>query len=212
LQLSESATPRRVGAGIGIVAARCEVGTRSNYRPHELRDRVLFATPGWHAVARQAAPYFCFKDQYQMMTIRKVAVSGLVALVFLAGAGVVTAEESQPSGTVSIETRAVAIGVGVSWGDGVLSFHGEEHKFKVRGLSVLDVGVASASAAGEVYHLENAADFAGTFMAAEAGAAVGGGAGSQVMKNQNGVVMKLTSTKAGAQLKLAAEGIKVEMD
>jgi hypothetical protein len=31
------------------------------------------------------------------------------------------------------------------------------------------------------------------------------------MKNQNGVVMQLTSTKAGIKLKLAAEGMKIEM-
>jgi hypothetical protein len=147
-----------------------------------------------------------------MMSIRKIAVSGLAALVLLASAAVTAAEDVQPSGTVTIDTRAIAFGVGVSWGGGVLNFQGEEHDFKVRGLSVLDIGMSGVSAVGEVYHLDNVADFAGTYMAAEAGGAIGGGAGAQVLKNQNGVVMRLTSTKAGAQLKLAVEGVKVEME
>lgn len=121
------------------------------------------------------------------------------------------AEDTKPSGTVSIETKAVAVGVGFSWGEGVLKFQGKEYPFKIKGLSVVDLGISSISAQGEVYHLAKMSDFAGTFSAAEAGIAVGGGAGAQVMKNQNGVVMKLTSKKAGVQLKLAPEGLKVEM-
>jgi hypothetical protein len=147
-----------------------------------------------------------------MKVIPGIVVSAMMAMALLAMAGIVAAEDPKPSGTVSMETKAIAIGVGVSWGSGVLNLQGEEHTFKVRGLSVIDVGVSTASAVGEVYHLENVSDFAGTFTAAEAGIAVGGGAGAQVMKNQNGVVMRLTSAKAGVQLKLAPEGIRVELE
>ncbi len=133
-------------------------------------------------------------------------------IVLLSVVGTVAfAGEEKPSGTVSIETKAVAVGVGFSWGEGVLTFQGKEYPFKIKGLSVIDIGISSVSAHGDVYHLENIADFTGTFSAAEAGIAIGGGAGAQVMKNQNGVVMQLTSRKAGVQLKLAPEGLKVEM-
>ena len=134
----------------------------------------------------------------------------LIVLLSVIGSAAV-AEDEKPVGTVSIETKAVAVGVGFSWGDGVLNFQGKEHPFKIKGLSVVDLGISSISAEGDVYHLKSAADFSGTFSAAEAGIAVGGGTGAQVMKNQNGVVLKLTSKKAGVQLKLAAEGLKVEM-
>jgi len=134
----------------------------------------------------------------------------LVVLLSVIGT-VAGAEDAKPSGTVSIETKAVALGVGFSWGDGVLTFQGQEYKFKIKGLSVIDIGISSISAQGEVYHLSKIEDFPGTFAAAEAGVAVGGGAGAQTMKNQNGVVMKLTSKRAGLQLKLAPEGLKVEM-
>ena len=141
----------------------------------------------------------------------KCSVITLLALVFCVMGTVSQAAEAAPSGTVSIETKAVALGVGFSWGEGVLTFQGKEYPFKIKGLSVVDIGVSSVSAQGEVYHLTKIEDFVGTFSAAEAGVAVGGGVGAQAMKNQNGVVMKLTSRKAGVQLKLAPEGLKVEM-
>lgn len=146
-----------------------------------------------------------------MKNYLKCSVIALSALVFCVMGTVSQAEEVVPSGTVSIETKAVALGVGFSWGEGVLTFQGKEYPFKIKGLSVIDIGVSSVSAQGNVYHLTKVEDFTGTFSAAEAGIAVGGGAGAQAMKNQNGVVMEVTSKKAGIQLKLAPEGIKVEM-
>jgi hypothetical protein len=118
----------------------------------------------------------------------------------------------EPSGTVSIETKSVAIGIGFSWGEGVLNYKGKEYKFKVKGLSVVDVGVTSVSATGHVYHLDKIEDFTGTYTAAEAGIAIGGGVGAQAMENQNGVVMQLTSTKTGIKVKLAPEGLEVKME
>ena len=134
----------------------------------------------------------------------------MIVLLSVVGSAAV-AEDAKPVGTVSIETKAVAVAVGFSWGEGVLKFGGKEYPFKIKGLSVLDIGIFTISAEGDVYHLKNVSDFPGTFSAAEAGIAVGGGSGASIMKNQNGVVLKLKSKKAGVQLKLAAEGLKVEM-
>lgn len=131
-----------------------------------------------------------------------------MVLVFTSSA---MASDTTPSGTVTIESKSIALGVGVQWGDGVLTYEGKEYHFKVNGLSLIDIGVTSISAAGEVYHLNKIEDFTGTFMSAEAGIALGGGAGAVGMKNQNGVIMRLTSKKAGVKLKLAPEGIKVQM-
>jgi len=133
----------------------------------------------------------------------------MVTVLIFVSAGMASAEEA--SGTVSIETKSVAVGVGYAWGEGVLHFNGKDYPFKVKGLSVVDVGMSTISAAGNVYHLNDAKDFPGTFAAVEAGGALGGGAGTQAMKNQQGVVMELKSTKAGVKVKLAAEGLKVQM-
>ena len=130
------------------------------------------------------------------------------ALVCVAG---VAAAEDKPSGTVTIESKSVALGVGVSWGDGKLSYQGKTHAFSVKGLSVVDVGVAKVSARGSVYHLQKVEDFAGTFAAVQAGVAVGGGMSAVALRNQNGVVLELTSTQTGIKFTLAGEGIEVKL-
>jgi len=145
------------------------------------------------------------------MTSRK---QNLIALIILAVcvlfAGTVIAED-KPSGTIEISSKTIAIGIGVSWGHGTLKFEGKEYKFKVSGLSIVDLGIASVSAAGEVFNLKSVSDFAGTYSGGEAAAALAGGAGTATLKNQNGVKLKIKSKKQGVQLKLAPEGLKIKL-
>ena len=115
------------------------------------------------------------------------------------------------TGKVQIESTSIALGIGVTWGDGVLTYEGQEYHFSVDGLSVVDLGVSSVTATGEVYNLYNLSDFSGNYVAGQAGAAIGGGAAASRMKNQNGVVISLTPTQTGAKLTLAAEGVQINL-
>ncbi|HEX9408211.1 MAG TPA: EipA family protein [Methylomirabilota bacterium] len=134
----------------------------------------------------------------------------MVVAALVSVSGVATADD-KPSGTVTIESKSVALGVGVSWGDGKLNYKGKTHTFSVKGLSVLDLGVSKVSARGKVYHLNKVEDFSGTYAAAQAGAAVGGGMSVVALKNENGVVMELSSTQTGVKLTLAGEGIEIKL-
>ena len=141
--------------------------------------------------------------------MRRAWVLAMV-VAFVCVSGLATADE-KPDGTVSIESKSVALGVGVSWGDGKLRFKGKTHTFSIKGLSVLDLGIAKVSAQGKVYHLAKVEDFSGNYAAAEAGAAVGGGMGVITLKNQNGVVMELHSTQSGVKLTAAGEGLDIKL-
>ena len=134
----------------------------------------------------------------------------VVAAALVCVGGMAAADDT-PSGTVTIESKSVALGVGVSWGDGKLNYEGKIQSFSVRGLSVVDLGVSKVSARGKVFNLKQLTDFAGTYAAAQAGAAVGGGMSVVALRNQNGVVMELTSTQTGVKLTLAGEGIEVKL-
>ncbi len=116
-----------------------------------------------------------------------------------------------PGCKLTMESHSVALGFGVNWGHGTLKFKGKEYKFKVNGLSVVDLGVSNVSATGEVYHLRHLSDFAGTYNAASAGIDVGGGVGASYLENQHDVVIKITSKKQGVQFTLAAEGLRVKL-
>jgi hypothetical protein len=141
----------------------------------------------------------------------RARVMGVVVSSLLMMTALAVAQDGPPSGKVWIESTSVAVGIGVSWGDGKLTFQGKEHVFDVKGLSVIDLGVSKVTATGEVFNLKKVSDFSGNYVAGQAGATVGGGAGAVIMKNQNGVVLKLTSTSQGVQLTLAGAGVDIKL-
>jgi hypothetical protein len=116
-----------------------------------------------------------------------------------------------PSGTVRIESTSVAVGIGVSWGDGVLTYQGKDYKFSVDGLSVADVGISKVNATGKVYNLKKVQDLAGNYAAGGVGAAVGAGVAAQTMTNQNGVTIELTAVQTGVKFTFAAKGIDIKL-
>lgn len=141
----------------------------------------------------------------------RARVMGVVVSSLLMVTALAVAQDGPPSGKVWVESTSVAIGIGVSWGDGKLTFQGKDHIFNVKGLSVVDLGVSKVTANGEVFNLKKLSDFNGNYVAGTAGATVGGGAGAVIMKNQNGVVLKLTSTSQGVQLTLAGSGVDIKL-
>ena len=137
-----------------------------------------------------------------------VAVGSLVSLL----TGLALAQAKKPDATLSLTEGTVGVGIGFSWGKGKLSYKGKTYPVKVDGLSVGDVGIQQATAMGSVYNLKKLADFDGNYVAGGAGATAGGGMGITTMRNQNGVVIDLKSTTQGANLKLAAEGLKLAVE
>jgi hypothetical protein len=143
---------------------------------------------------------------------RSVIASMLVGSLIALLAGLAAGQAKKPDATLTLSEGSVAVGIGFSWGKGTLSYQGKTYPFKVQGLSVGEVGVARATATGNVFSLKKLADFNGNYAAGAAEGTVGGGAGISAMKNQNGVVIELKSTTQGASLKLAAEGVKLTLD
>jgi hypothetical protein len=139
--------------------------------------------------------------------LQLIAVVGLMSLV----GGFAGAQEKKADATLKLSEDDVAVGVGFSWGKGSLTYGGKTYPVKVEGLSVGEVGVSRAAAVGSVYNLKKLEDFNGNYTAAGTGGTIGGGAGVTAMKNQNGVVIEMKSTTQGASLKLAAEGIKLNV-
>jgi hypothetical protein len=148
-----------------------------------------------------------------MMSTKWILCSLAVAAMFL---GVVCAVGAQPQtpypiGTVTIESKQIAAGVGITWGDGTLKFGGKEYKFTVRGLDAGALGFSKVSAKGDVYNMKTVADFAGDYASAQAGAAVVKGPVGLMMRNAKGVVINLKATQTGVQLTLGASGISIKM-
>jgi hypothetical protein len=142
-------------------------------------------------------------------TISRIALFFLVTTV--ATAAVAAEKAATPSGKVTIQSTAIAAGVGVTWGDGKLSFKGKDYPFSIDGLTLVDWGFSRVNATGDVYNLDDVAKFGGTYLAAEAGLTLAGGVGGMVLRNQNGVVLHVRSTSQGARLQLGPSGLTIKL-
>jgi hypothetical protein len=123
-------------------------------------------------------------------------------------------EDRVPSGLITLNFKSVALGVGASWGDGVLSYQGKSYPVSISGLSVADVGISSFTGAGKVYDLNSPRNIAGTYAAGQATFAIAGGATAMSMKNENGVtivILKNEGQQSGTQLSIGPAGMKINL-
>jgi hypothetical protein len=138
------------------------------------------------------------------MALAVLAVAAFVAPVW--------AEDKMPDATLTLSEGTVAAGVGWSWGHGSLSYKGQTYKVKIDGLTVAEVGITKAMASGSVYNLKSIDDFDGVYAAAGAEGTAGKGAGVSSLRNSKGVVINLKSETKGANIKVAAEGLKLKIE
>jgi hypothetical protein len=148
-----------------------------------------------------------------MTSIRKILSFLILGLaIFSFGASAADAPK-KPSGTVSINETQFALIIGGTTGGGVLTYQGKQYPFKLSGMSLgANVGVSKLSASGEVYDLSDISKFSGTFTKLESSITLGGGVGGTILRNENGVIMRLSSTSQGLQLNLSASGVTVKLD
>jgi hypothetical protein len=119
---------------------------------------------------------------------------------------------SKPVGTIRFKEGSVAVGVGYSWGHGVLTYKGRQYPFKITGLTAGELGGEKIHARGSVYHLKKLSDFSGTYTSAGAGATAAGGFDVEAMRNSNGVEIKIVSTTKGADIRAAVEGVTITLE
>jgi hypothetical protein len=123
-------------------------------------------------------------------------------------------EERIPSGLVSLTFKSVAVGIGGTSGEGILSYQGKTYPFSMSGVSLVDIGVSTFEGGGQVYDLKNLNDFPGNYVAAQAAFAVRGGTGEVSMRNGRGVSIVLSSgagKEAGTRINLGPAGVTIKM-
>src|SRR5690242_6723362 len=114
-------------------------------------------------------------------------------------------------GTVTFSGGAVAIGIGFQWGNGTLTYRGQQYPFRMDGLSVVDVGVTRVTGSGTVRNLRNLTDFSGNYVSVSAGVTLAGGGSVGTLRNQNGVVIDGVTTAQGVRLTLAPGGVNIRL-
>ena len=142
--------------------------------------------------------------------------AGLLALAPLQAslAADVTAQDlaKPPDATVDFEATQVRLILGGAAGEGVLHFKGKDYKFKLKAATVGGVGATDVAGTGKVHFLKSVEDFAGTYTAIGAGAALVAGKGGSTLQNSKGVVVSTTSKATGVALNLGAGGVVVTLE
>ncbi len=114
-------------------------------------------------------------------------------------------------GTVTITAQAAAVGVGYTWGNGVLHYRHHTYRFSVKGVTVADVGYARVIGHGRVYKMDRLSQFSGTYGGATGEATIDKGIGGQFLTNANGVQIRVDQVSRGARLTGSADGIQLTL-
>jgi hypothetical protein len=142
---------------------------------------------------------------------RIFAITSILIMLGLLVTGGAISQSKPADGTVHLSQGSVAAGIGYTWGGGTLEFQGSKYPLKVKGLSIGQAGISKAEAVGQVYNLTKIEDFNGNYTAGGVEGTLAGGAGATALRNQNGVVIHLTSTTRGLNFKVAAEGVHITL-
>lgn len=119
----------------------------------------------------------------------------------------------EPDGTLKITRRSAAPAVGLSWGDGVLTYKGKDYVFSFQASGLLrdvEEGVTAAEFSGQVFNLKNPEDFNGNYKTVQPAEPVGSGGTLATIKNQNDVVVNVIVT-GGHKFALGPDGMTIQL-
>jgi hypothetical protein len=149
-----------------------------------------------------------------MLKIGRAARLGLLflALGLASPAGAQEQEKKEPSGTIEIDQTQMALLISGSLGGGVLHYKGKSYDFKIGGIGIGGVGISEIKAKGEVYSLNDLADFPGVYGQVSTGYAMGPTkSGGMWLQNPKGVTLRLDPERDGMILTAGAEGVLIRM-
>ena len=143
----------------------------------------------------------------------RLAVAVSAGWLILSGASAPAADDLVRSGTLTIEQVQIAfIGSG-NLGGGTLTVGGQKYSFSIGGLGIGGIGVSRMEATGTVYNLKSINDFAGGYVQARYGLAVGTMSTGQLwLQNTKGVVLELKAKRTGLALSLGGDAVYINFD
>ncbi len=145
-----------------------------------------------------------------MAFARMLATLAVAILIFHAPANA----EEEPDATITFESTNVGLGVGVQWGNGVLTLKdGTELPFKVSGGKVVTAGFTKVTGKGKVFGLKTVEDFNGRYGNLGAGGAFVKGKSISVLENETTKVkIHLSADQEGVEIDLSAGGLGFKLE
>ena len=156
-----------------------------------------------------------------MMTSKKLSITPLAILLIglftLAPATYAQAEGSAaeppaPDAFVWFSKKGLGLILGGSAGGGRIRYMGDDHTFRMSGLSFGALGgIGETRLSGEVYGMKSLADFEGTYTQSQAGISAIVGGGGTWLENAKGVKMHLKAESTGVGINLSVGTVEVKL-
>src|SRR5213078_2209366 len=149
-----------------------------------------------------------------MKSIKKIAVLLLMLSGMTGFTQAATHHHSKADATLRLSGGSFALGIGVNWGSGTLTYKGKDYPVKAKGLSIGKVGMTSSSAYGEVFNLKHLQDFNGHYDVGGAGTrgvTLGAGKAGTLMSNQAGVIVRISATQSGVAVNATGGGVDMQL-
>ncbi len=143
---------------------------------------------------------------------RRWIVPVLLLAMVAVFAPLASAEDKAPDATIRLSEGTVAAGIGWNWGRAPSPTWARPTGSRSAASRWRRSGSPRPKRRASVYNLKSIDDFNGVFAAAGTEGTAGKGAGVSSLRNPKGVVINLKSETKGANIKIAAEGLKLEIE
>jgi hypothetical protein len=137
--------------------------------------------------------------------------TALIALIAALSASVSSVAHAD-SGTVRISVLKGGWVIGASGGSGTLTFHGQQYRLSIGGLSAGFVfGASQTYLSGRVSHISEPSDVAGVYGAGGVGAAIISGVRAIVLTNEKGAILELSGRQTGLMVNADLSGMAITL-
>ena len=141
------------------------------------------------------------------ITRRGLLVSGAAL-----ASGALLSPAEAATGSISIRIFSAGFIFGVSGGQGILSFEGQQYPLSIGGISAgATIGASGTELVGTASHLHSPADIQGIYSAVGAGLSVAGGRSAAQLSNARGVVLRLRGRQVGFMFSIDLSGMQISL-
>lgn len=136
--------------------------------------------------------------------------------LFVSGAALASAALLSPAeaatGSISIRILSAGFIFGVTGGQGILTFQGQQYPLSIGGISAgATIGASGTELVGTAAHLHSAADIQGIYSAVGAGLSIAGGRSAAQLSNARGVVLRLRGRQVGFMFSIDLSGMQISL-
>jgi hypothetical protein len=162
-----------------------------------------------HPAARVFVNHVGVQIEEINMSTRSTTIAATIALAVIFSLSPATAD----TGAVRLTIAKAGFIVGGSSGDGELYFRGRVYPLSAAGVDFgLVFGAAEADLRGHVTNIQRPSDVVGSYTAAGAGLAVGGGVRAITLTNDKGAVLELSGPQVGLLANVDLSGLTITID